>query len=183
MIDAIVTTGWEAIPGPADYYRPAAAREDLLGLAHACGRTDAASAASLPAEGGIVHDHSGTVLPAAVQAAPILLGIADQGCDAARAAALELLEDALCFRPWRGSARTQRAVRLCCAIAAHIHTRGPALAGLGARSRSLLATAREHWRVDIEETCVEGPTPWCSAPCPDPFRSSLKRWSSMRMAR
>ncbi|GAB2504685.1 hypothetical protein [Nocardiopsis aegyptia] len=156
MIDAIEAIDWCSVPGPTDYYRPEAALEGLHDLARARGRTEAASAASHLAAGGIMHDHSGTVVPAAVPAAPLLLQIAQKRTSAAQAAALELVEDALNLHSWPGFARTRGQVRLCCAIADHVHARAPFLAGLGGPSRSLLATAREHWRADIEETCVEG---------------------------
>ncbi|MCY9785260.1 hypothetical protein KIK06_15360 [Nocardiopsis sp. EMB25] len=156
MIDTIDSPDWGLVPGPANHYRPATVRDGLQGLTRARGHTDAASAASLLAGGGIIHDHSGTVLPSAVPATPILLQIAEEGCNAAQAAALELIEDALDFRPWPGFARTRDQVRLCCAIADHVHARAPALARFGDRSRSLLRAAREHWRLDIEETYVEG---------------------------
>ena len=125
-------------------------------VSHARGRMDAASAASLLAGGGIIHDHSGTVLPAAVPAAPILLQIAEKGCSGVQEAALELIVNALDFRPWPGFVRTRDQVRLCCAIADHVHARAPALARFGDRSRRLLRAAREHWRVNVEEIYTEG---------------------------
>ncbi|WP_304454795.1 hypothetical protein [Nocardiopsis sp. YSL2] len=156
MLDAIEAIDWRSVPGPADYYRPEAAREGLHDLARARGHTEAASAASRLAGGGVIHDHSGTVFPAAVPAAPLLLQIAQERTGATQVAALELVENALNFRPWPGFVRTRRGVRLCCAIAHHLHARAPALDQLRAGGRSLLTTARNHWRMDIEETCAEG---------------------------
>ncbi|NYH51422.1 hypothetical protein HNR06_001011 [Nocardiopsis arvandica] len=155
IVDAIEAVDWNSLPGPADYYRPTAAREGLHNLARARGHTEAASAASHLAGGGIIHDHSGTVFPAAVLATPLLLQIAEERTGAAQTAALELVEDTLNFRPWPGFVRTQRGVRLCCAITDHIHAPAPNLYQLGHEGHSLLTTAREHWRVDIEETWVE----------------------------
>lgn len=156
MVDAIEAVDWDSLPGPPDYYRPAAVREGLRSLACAQGRLEAASAASGLAGGGIIHDHSGTVFPSAVSAAPLLLQIAQASDSAVQEAVLELIEDALNFRPFPGFFRTQNEVRLCCAITAHIHAHRFALARLGNRSRSLISTAQEHWRIDIQETCDDG---------------------------
>lgn len=156
MIDEIHAVDWASVPGPAGYYRSVAAREGLEALARARGHTEAASASSLLAGGGIVHDHSGTVLPAAVPATPLLLRIAREGHDAARPAVWELVEDALSFRPWPGFVRAESGVRLCCAIAGHVHVRARALEEFGERSRPLLASAEGHWRVDVAESWAEG---------------------------
>ncbi len=156
MVDAVEAVDWDSFPGPADYYRPAAAREGLRSIARARGRLEAASAASRLAGGGIIHDHSGTVLPSAVSATPFLLQIAQTSDSAVQEAALELIEDALNFRPSPGFFRTQDEVRLCCAIADHVHVHRPALGRLGHRSRALISTAQEHWRIDIQETCDDG---------------------------
>lgn len=144
MLDAIASVDWYSVPGPADLYRPVDAWSGLRDLARARGHSEAASAASRLAGGGIIHDHSGTVFPSAVLATPILLRIAEHGNGTAQAAALELIEESLLFRPWPRFARTEEGVRLCCAIAGHVHTCAQHLAALGSRSRSLLTTAGRH---------------------------------------
>jgi hypothetical protein len=146
---------WQAVAGPSGYYRPEVVGPALHALATATGAARAARAAAALAGGGIVHDHSGAVWPAAAFAAPILLDILEHGHPAARTAAGDLLCDSLVFLPRKGYSRVRTAVAaalpVCCAIAYHVHLRQPA-------RTDLLAEADRHWlfRVDEAEADADG---------------------------
>lgn len=146
--------------GPA---RPVRAGSCRRGAAHP-GRRDESGpggpGGSLLGCGGIVHDHSGEVFPAAAEAAPLLLDIARHGHVAARDAALGLLDEALSFVPHPAYARAAtphgETVRICCAVAGHVRSRAGFLAGLGRTGKVLLADAAAHWRFDVEESVADG---------------------------
>ncbi|MGW8884592.1 hypothetical protein [Streptomyces sp. NPDC055749] len=160
MLDAIDAVDWAAVPGHSDWYEPDRVATGLRALASATNLVQAAAAGSLLGCGGIVHDHSGAVFPAAAVATPFLLDIAQQGHPAARDAALGLLDEALSFSPQAGYARVAtshgRAVPVCCAIAHHLRSRADFLAGQGREGRNLLADAAEHWRFEIRECVADG---------------------------
>ncbi|MFC9943832.1 hypothetical protein [Streptomyces pratensis] len=153
-MDVIDTVDWGGIPGPSDWYEPDRVATGLRVLAGATNLIQAAEAGSLLGCGGIVHDHSGAVFPAAAVAAPLLLDIAQQGHPAARDAALGLLEEALSFYPHAGYRRVATpygpTVPICCDIAHHLRSRADFLIGQD-QGRSLLADAAEHWRFEIRE--------------------------------
>ncbi|MFG3206706.1 hypothetical protein [Streptomyces sp. NPDC048192] len=158
MSDAIDGVNWGGVPGPPGWYEPARAARGLRALADASNLVQAAEAGSVLGGGGIVHGHSAAVFPAAAVAAPLLLGIAEQGHPAARDTALGLLDEALSSYPHAGYTRVATpygtAVPICCAIAQHLRTRTALLGGSGKRGRELLADAAEHWRFEIRE-CVD----------------------------
>ncbi|MEU3265617.1 hypothetical protein [Streptomyces bacillaris] len=91
MLNAIGAVDWGALPGPALRYEPDRVAVGLRALATATGPVQAADAGTLLAGGGLVHDHSGEVFPAAVTAAPLLLAIVRHGHPSAGATALGLL--------------------------------------------------------------------------------------------
>ncbi|MFE7004494.1 hypothetical protein ACFVBM_33690 [Streptomyces griseus] len=160
MLEAIDAVNWGDLPGPRGLYEPDRVAAGLRDLATASGLVRAAGAGSLLAGGGLLHDHSGTVFPAAVTAAPILLAIVRDGPPDAGATALGLLDDALAFAACDRRTRVRtpyaEAVPLCCALADHVrHHTGP-LAASGAEGRRLLADAARHWRFDVQEAVAEG---------------------------
>lgn len=136
---------------------------ELRALADATNLIQVAEASSLLDGGGIVHDHSGPVFPAAAVAAPLLLDIAQQGHPAVQAAVVRLLDEALSFIPQPGYRRLMTpdgmAVPICCAIANHLRSRADFLAGLAREGRLLLADAAEHWRFTIRECLAGGGLP------------------------
>ncbi|MFC8707277.1 hypothetical protein ACFUIV_34570 [Streptomyces anulatus] len=160
MLEAIGAVDWDGLPGPVDLYEPARAATGLRALATATGLVQAADAGSLLAGGGLVHDHSGTVFPAVVVAAPFLLAIARHGHPEAGATALGLLDDALTFATRDGSTRVAtpyaEAVPVCCALADHLRGGADLLAERGREGKRLLADAAGHWRFDIQEAFAEG---------------------------
>ncbi|MFD0422995.1 hypothetical protein [Streptomyces parvus] len=160
VLEAIEAVNWGDLPGPVDLYEPGRVATGLRALATASGLVQAADAGSLLADGGLVHDHSGAVFPAAVTAAPILLAIVRDGHPGAGATALGLLDDALAFaardRRTRVVTSYAEAVPICCALADHLRGAAGLLAASGAEGRQLLAEAAHHWRFDVQETVAEG---------------------------
>jgi hypothetical protein len=160
VLKAIDAVDWGAIPGHPDWYVPDRVASGLRALAHATNLIQAADAGSLLDGGGILHGHSGAVFPAAVEAAPLLLDIAQQGHAAARGAALGFLDEALSCIPHAGYTRVTTpygdAVPICCAIAHHLRSRAGFLAGLGRTGKLLLADAAEHWRFEMGECVADG---------------------------
>ncbi|MFI1768925.1 hypothetical protein ACH41H_43800 [Streptomyces sp. NPDC020800] len=157
MLDEIDAVDWDSIPGPPDWYQPDRAARGLRALSEAANLVQAAKAGSQLGGGGIVHDHSAAVFPAAVVAAPLLLDIAQRGHPAARDTAMGLLDQALSSYPHAGYTRVAApdgtAIPICCAIAHRLRDRTDFLVGLGKRGKSLLADAAAHWRFEIRE-CV-----------------------------
>lgn len=160
LLQAIEAVDWGGLPGPADLCEPARAATGLRALATAAGLVRAADAGSLLAGGGLVHDHSGAVFPAAVAAAPLLLAIARHGHPEAGATALGLLDDALAFATgdqYTGVATPHaEAVPICCALADHLRGGAGLLAARGREGEGLLADAAGHWRFDVQEAYAEG---------------------------
>lgn len=160
MLSEIESVDWDALPGHPDWYEPDRVPAGLRALDGARNLVQAADAGSLLGCGGIVHDHSGAVFPAAAVAAPFLLDIAQQGHPTARGAALGLLDEALSFVPQAGYTRVAgpagQAHPICCAVAHHLRSRTDFLVGQGAMGRSLLADAAEHWRFEVRESVVDG---------------------------
>ncbi|MFC8793588.1 hypothetical protein [Streptomyces cinereoruber] len=160
MLERIEAVDWGAVPGPPGWYEPERVAPGLRILAGASSLVRAAEAGALLGCGGIVHDHSGSVFPAAAIAAPLLLDIARRGRPAARDTALGLLDEALWFRPHAGYERVAApdgtATRLCCALAHHLRAHADFLTGLGGRGRSLPADAAAHWRFEIRERVADG---------------------------
>ncbi|WP_261400405.1 hypothetical protein [Streptomyces sp. CBG31] len=160
MLNAIDAVDWSALPGPALRYEPDRAAAGLRALATATGLVQAADAGSFLAGGGLVHDHSGEVFPAAVTAVPLLLAIVRHGHPAAGATALGLLDDALAFATHDASTRVAtpyaEAVPICCALADRVRGGAGLLAASGAEGGRLLADADGHWRFDVEEAVAEG---------------------------
>ncbi|MDQ0984442.1 hypothetical protein QFZ71_001725 [Streptomyces sp. V2I9] len=161
-LDAIEAVDWSRIPGPADdpgLYDPGRAATGLRALATATGLVRAADAGSLLAGGGLLHDHSGAAFPAAVTAAPILLGIVRHGHPHAAATALGLLDDALAFASRDGRTRVAtpyaEAVTICCALADHLRCERDLLAASGPEGGRLLADAARHWRFDVHEVAAD----------------------------
>lgn len=150
---------WHAVPGPQDFYQPDVVGPSLERLAAAKGTATAASAASRLFSGGLIHDSTGTLLPAAAVAAPLLLDIVQHGHPAARSAAAALLGDSMDFYPLSGHTRASAgfasAVPICCAIAHHVHTRYAGDAG-SKWLRALAKDAREHWLFHCTEVADDG---------------------------
>lgn len=155
VLEKIDAVKWGDLPGPRDLYEPDRVATGLRALATAKGLVQAAGAGSLLAGGGLVHDHSGAVFPAAVTAAPILLAIVRDGHPDAGATALGLLDDALAFavcdRRTRVATSYAEAVPICCALADQLRRHAGLLATSGAEGRWLLADAAHHWRFDVQE--------------------------------
>ncbi|WP_240357666.1 hypothetical protein [Streptomyces cavourensis] len=160
MLNAIDAVDWSALPGPALRYEPERVAVGLRALATATGLVQAADAGSLLAGGGLVHDHSGEVFPAAVTAVPLLLAIVRHGHPAAGATALGLLDDALAFATHDASTRVAtpyaEAVPICCALADRVRGGAGLLDSSGPEGGRLLADADGHWRFDVEEAVAEG---------------------------
>ncbi|WP_371623434.1 hypothetical protein OG245_11580 [Streptomyces sp. NBC_01116] len=166
MLEAIDAVDWDGLPGPDGLnapdglYSPARVATGLRALATATGLVRAADAGALLAGGGLVHDHSGTVFPAAVVAAPFLLAVARHGHPEAGATALGLLDDALAFaardRLTRVATPYAEAVPICCALADHLRGGADLLATRGREGGQLLADAAEHWRFDVQEVVAGG---------------------------
>ncbi|MEV7270900.1 hypothetical protein ACIQIG_20470 [Streptomyces bacillaris] len=160
MLNAIDAVDWSALPGPALRYEPERVAAGLRALATATGLVQAADAGSLLAGGGLVHDHSGEVFPAAVTAVPLLLAIVRHGHPAAGATALGLLDDALAFATHDASTRVAtpyaEAVPICCALADRVRGGAGLLDSSGPEGGRLLADADGHWRFDVEEAVAEG---------------------------
>ncbi|MFF4943533.1 hypothetical protein [Streptomyces rubiginosohelvolus] len=159
MLEEIDAVNWGGLPGPRDLYDPDRVATGLRALATASGLVRAADAGSLLAGGGLVHDHSGAVFPAAVTAAPILLAIVRDGHPEAGATVLGLLDDALAFavcdRRTRVATSYAEAVPICCALADQLRRDAGLLAASGAEGRRLLADAAHHWRFDVQEAVAE----------------------------
>lgn len=166
VLEAVDAVDWGGLPGPAglngpdDLYSPARVATGLRALATATGLVPAADAGARLAGGGLVHDHSGTVFPAAVVAAPFLLAVARHGHPEAGATALGLLDDALAFaardRSTRVATPYAEAVPICCALADHLRGGAGLLAARGREGGQLLADAAAHWRFDVQEVVAEG---------------------------
>ncbi|MFJ5264796.1 hypothetical protein ACIQAC_30480 [Streptomyces sp. NPDC088387] len=160
MLDEINTVDWFRVPGPPEWYEPERAIRGLRALSGSANLVQAAEAGSLLGGGGIVHDHSGAVPPAAAVAAPLLLDIVEQSHPAAQEVALGLLDEALSCYPHAGYTRVPApdgtAVPLCCAIADHLRARSALLVRHGKRGRSLLAEAAAHWRFEVRECVADG---------------------------
>ncbi|MFJ3500735.1 hypothetical protein [Streptomyces sp. NPDC090135] len=160
MLERIEAVDWGAVPGPPGWYEPERVAPGLRVLSGASNLVRAAEAGSLLGCGGIVHDHSGSVFPAAAIAAPLLLDIARRGHPAARDTALVLLDEALWFPPHAGYERVTEPdgteAPLCCALAHHLRAHADFLTGLGGTGRSLLADAAAHWRFEIRECAADG---------------------------
>ncbi|MEU0300285.1 hypothetical protein ABZ252_12575 [Streptomyces sp. NPDC006175] len=158
-MDAVDAVAWDSVPGHPDWYEPDRAARGLRALSEATNLVQAAEAGSQLGGGGLVHDHSGAVFPAAVVAAPLLLDIAERGHPAARDTALALLDEALSFRPQAGYTRMDAPggteMPLCCALAHRLRERADVLPGLGRRGKWLLADASAHWRFEIRECVAE----------------------------
>lgn len=157
LSDAIDAVDWSTVPAPpSPYYRPEVITDSLKELATATTLDQVADAASRLAGGGIVHGHSGMVFPSASWAAPLLLDIVEQGHPRARAAAVGLLDDALCFHPPAGYNRViteyETHVPICCAVARSVRNRRDVVLAQRRPGKRLLTEARLHWRFDIEET-------------------------------
>jgi hypothetical protein len=179
VLDAIEAVDWSAVPGrrqpePEDaggkddpsalppytvWYTPEYVADGLRDLARATSNLQAAIAASRLRAGGIIHDHSGALFPAAVAAAPILLDIAEHGHPKARSACLELLSESLERDPLAGYNRINTSsagnVPLCCAIAEHLRARHDYLFAQGRIGKSLLARAAQHWRFTVDDVVVD----------------------------
>lgn len=160
MLDAIDAVNWAAVAGPPDWYEPDRVAPGLRALTGATNVIQAAKGGSLLGCGGIVHDHSGSVFPAAAVAAPFLLDIAQRGHPAARDTALGLLDEALSFVPHAGYTRVAtpggEAVRICCALAHEVRSRAGFLSGQAQEGRFLLEAAAGHWRFEIRECVADG---------------------------
>ncbi|MFF6831678.1 hypothetical protein ACFY84_07365 [Streptomyces sp. NPDC012438] len=160
MPERIEAVDWGAVPGPPGWYEPERVGRGLRVLSGASSLVRAAEAGSLLGCGGIVHDHGGSVFPAAAIAAPLLLDIARRGHPAARDTALVLLDEALSFHPHPGYERVAEPdgteVPLCCALAHHLRAHADLLTGLGGAGRTLLADAAAHWRFEIRECVADG---------------------------
>ncbi|WP_274030086.1 hypothetical protein [Streptomyces sp. MMBL 11-1] len=160
LLEAIEAVDWGSLPGPAGLYEPARAATGLRALATAAGLVRAADAGSLLAGGGLGHDHSGAVFPAAVAAAPLLLAVVRHGHPAAGATALGLLDDALAFavrdQYTRVATPYAEAAPICCALADHLRGGSSLLAARGREGKRLLADAAGHWRFDAQEVIAEG---------------------------
>ncbi|WP_329252753.1 hypothetical protein OG417_09475 [Actinoallomurus sp. NBC_01490] len=179
VLDAIEAVDWSVVPGRRQpdlrelgvecgpsrqlpytvWYSPERVADGLRDLAGATSNLQAALAASRLRGGGILHDHSGAVFPAAVVAAPILLDIAEHGHPKARAACLSLLRESLELYPLADYTRIDTisadGVPLCCAIAEHVRTRRDALSAQGPGAKSLLAEAAQHWRFQVDDVVIE----------------------------
>ncbi|MET9953283.1 hypothetical protein ABZ135_17270 [Streptomyces sp. NPDC006339] len=156
----IEAVDWSSLPGHPDRYEPDRAARGLRALAEAATPVQAAEAGSQLGGGGIVHAHSAAVFPAAVTAAPLLLDIVRRGHPAAKATALELLDQAMSYHPHAGYTRVATpggiAAPLCCAIAHQVRARTASLVELGEKGGSLLDAAAAHWRFEIRECAADG---------------------------
>lgn len=151
-----VDVDWHAIPGPPGWYDPDVVAASLRDLAAATNANSAAKPFAALTNHGLVHNHSSTVYPAAVAAAPALLDILEHGHRVARDLAGQLLSLAMFLPPRTGYARVDtdyaRAVPICCAVAHHVRSRR----GIFPRFAWLASETREHWRFDVDEVMADG---------------------------
>jgi hypothetical protein len=147
---------WHAIPGRPGWYDPDKVAPSLRDLATTKSEKEAARLFSCLANWGILHNHSGTVYPAAVAAAPILLDILERGHRVARERAGELLSLSMFLSSCPGYDRVDtdyaQAVPICCAVAHHVRSRR----GVYPEFAWLASEAREHWRLDVESVTADG---------------------------
>lgn len=160
MFDAIETTDWAAIPGFAKFYEPANVAPALRRVVDAVSAAQAANAAAGLFGGGLVHDHSAGVHPAAVIAAPILLDIAENAArpEVVRPIALALLDNAMRSHPYAGYTNLATPdgpdgpdIPLCCAVARIVRARAALLRSFGRSGTELLREADRHWHLTIAE--------------------------------
>ena len=150
---------WHAVPGYPRFYRPEVIESALRDLAAAISLVAAARAATPLGGGGLVHGHSGAVMPAAALAAPVLVDVVVNGHVEAKKAAWGLLDESLRYDPIDGFTRVGvpfgSEVPICCAVAHHIHAARDAFAAdrLG---RDLLAEAAAHWLFEVGEAVDDG---------------------------
>lgn len=86
---------WQAVPGPAGWYEPDCVEPALRALAAATSVREASAPSSVLHNTGLLHEHSGTVYPAAAFAAPALLDIVEHGHPVVRVIAADLLTQAM----------------------------------------------------------------------------------------
>ncbi|MCR6486964.1 hypothetical protein M8542_29460 [Amycolatopsis sp. OK19-0408] len=117
---------WHAVPGPAGWYDPDTVGPALRDLAAATSVREASSPSSVLFNSGVLHEHSGTLYPAAAYAAPALLDIVEHGHPVVRVIAADLLTYAMEFGP-SSDYPLADGVSVCCAVAAHVRARRAAL--------------------------------------------------------
>lgn len=154
---AIAAVDWLAEPHPGTvHYEPEHIEPSLRLLASSADPQTISLAKARLGNGGLAHQHSGQLFPAAVHAVPILLDILlGDGHPHARHAAASLLTEALQSLPPAGLTRTKTPagaeIPLCCAMAHVIQARRDGLAALGDLSRGLLHVADTHWSFRVTE--------------------------------
>jgi hypothetical protein len=155
----LVAVDWSALPGPPGVYRPELVEPNLRALESARGSVEAARAASGLADGGLLHDHSGVVLPAAAAAAPRLAAVVADGHPAARAAAVRLLDAALQFWPADGFGRLATAdghlLPLCSLLAREVRHAHRQLGSAAGFRPELVCAAAEHWVFHVQEAVAD----------------------------
>jgi hypothetical protein len=156
VLEAVRRTDWCAIPGSDVLFVPEVIAPALRALASASSEDEGFAAVRPLANGGLRHDHSGILHPAAVVAAPMLLDIAELSSDAVLPAIEALLQALLrdsC--PWSdapytvGSAGEERL--LCCAIADTVRAHSRMLMSRGQRGLRLVHAANAHWSFTVVE--------------------------------
>jgi hypothetical protein len=156
VLNAVSRTDWAAMPGHETVFMPEVIAPALRALVSASSEAEAVTAASPLAGGGLYHDHSGYLHPAALAAAPILLDIAEF-CPDAVFPVIEALFVGFLHNscPWDlapyapGSAGEARL--LCCAIADVVRARSAMLARRGRPGVDLVRSANTHWSFTVAE--------------------------------
>ena len=156
VLEVVARTDWSAMPGSDAAFVPEVIAPAFQALAAASSEAEAFAAVRPLANGGLRHDHSGYLHPAAVAAAPMLLDIAELSSDAVLPAIgalfLALLRDSY---PWSGApyatGSTGEERLLCCAIADTVRTRSTMLTGRGQCGANLLRAANAHWSFTVSE--------------------------------
>jgi hypothetical protein len=156
VLEAIDRTDWHAMPGSDGLFVPEQIAPALRSLASASSEDEAFTAVRPLANGGLRHDHSGILHPAAVVAAPILLDLLEFGPDALLTAIAALLRSLLRDSgPWGDapyvSDSTGEKQLLCCAIADTVRTRSEMLTQRGECGASIVAAANSHWSFTVAE--------------------------------
>ncbi|ROO90705.1 hypothetical protein EDD29_8443 [Actinocorallia herbida] len=155
VLAAIDAVAWRGIPDHSGFYAPESAQEGLRALALATALPIAAAAAARLEGGGVLHDHSGVLLPAAAPAAPILLSIAEHGHPKAQGTAIVVLSDCLGLSPYAKDDRWD-GLPLCCAVAAPVQAAAHVVLTQGEDGRKLPRSAAAHWRLQVAEWAPDG---------------------------
>lgn len=156
VLEAVERTDWRAMPGSGLLFEPEVIAPALRALASASTEDEAFIAVRPLADGGLRHNHSGILHPAAVVAAPMLLDLLELGSAAVLTAIAALLRALLRDSfPWSDAPYASESAGgerlLCCAIADSVRARSEMLTGRGECGVSVVDAANAHWSFTVAE--------------------------------